>query len=113
MKDCRGTQPSSLVDGVDAAISAWTADLGGKTLGKEEDRELAAWKEFDAFCPVAHPSITRTIVDTCWVLTWELIGGGEASAKARFAVKVFQDPDLQRGLVETAGRVSLRSSHFQ
>ena len=68
--------------GVDAAISAWTADLCHKTLGKEpskeggkkyatlvraaQDRELASWKEFEEFCPMDEAQIKRTIADTRW-----------------------------------------------
>ena len=38
---------------------------------------------------------------------------GRKTAKARLVAKGFQDPDLQEGLVDTSGCVSLRSSHLQ
>ena len=72
--------PSSLVNGVDEAISEWTADLCGKTLAKEllqEGRrkyassgkvaqgcELAASGERGAPHPAAQATIEGTIVNT-------------------------------------------------
>ena len=85
--------PSPPVTGVDAAISASTADLRGKYLGKELPQErndttrpggnmragwrmrpgenlshkLAALREFDAFRPVAQSTIEKTIAVSRWV----------------------------------------------
>ena len=68
------------MDGVDAAISAWTADLCDATMGKDpsqeeerkyatlvkaaQERELAASKEFDVFRPVAPATNKKTIANT-------------------------------------------------
>ena len=38
---------------------------------------------------------------------------GMKCVKARLVAKGFQDPGLKGGLVDTSGRVSLRSSHLQ
>ena len=74
-------------------------------------RELAAWTEFDVFRPVPQATTKEAIVETRWALTWEV--GGKTAVKARLGVNGFQDPDLQLGLVGTAGCVSPRSSHRQ
>ena len=82
-----GALPGAPVDGVDAAISAWPADLRNDTLAKElskeeetkyaplaraaSGRELAAWGEFDVFSPIAQANIEKTTVVTRWVLTWK------------------------------------------
>ena len=68
MKDSWDALPGATVTGFDAAISAWTADLCNKTLGKElpkaeetegaprvktaQSREDAAWEEFEIFRPM-------------------------------------------------------------
>ena len=54
----------------------------------------------------------KQLVDTRWVLTWEM-AEGKKCVKARIAAKGFQDPDLKDGLAETSGCVSLRSSRLQ
>ena len=85
MRESWGAPPGAAVDGVDAAISAWTADLCGKTLGREvsrgdkqrcaplvraaQERELAAWKEFNKFDLVAESTVRKSLVDTRWGLT--------------------------------------------
>ena len=66
----------------------------------------------EVFRPMGEEEIRQTIVDTRWVPTREVIEGN-ASEKARLVEKGFKDPDLHQGLVETAGCVSLRSSHLQ
>ena len=38
---------------------------------------------------------------------------GKKCVKARLVAKGFQDPDLEEGLVDTSGRVSLRSPRLQ
>ena len=38
---------------------------------------------------------------------------GQKSATARLAAKVYQDPDIREGAVDTSVCVSLRSSHLQ
>ena len=68
--------------------------------------DLAAWGMFDA-CKVQ-----KQIVQTRWVLTWEM-AEGKKRVKASLVAKGFQDPDLKDGLVESPGCVSLSSSHLQ
>ena len=109
MKDSWPALPSTPVGGVDAAVSVWTAYPRDRALGEElsqeeerkyaplakvaQERELAAWKEFNVFCLVAQATIKKTIVNTRWVWTWEAIGGS-TSAEARSVAKGSQDPDL-------------------
>ena len=128
MGDSLGALPDGPADGVDAAVSAWAADLCNKTLRREppegeetkyallaraaQDREPAAGEKFDAISRTAHADIRKTIVGARWILFWEDIGGGP-SVKGRSVVEGSQDKDLQEGLVETAGCVSFRSSHLQ
>ena len=80
MRDSWWAVPGSPVDGVDAGILGLTEDLCGKTSGTTpsqggernyvplvratQERELAAWQEFDECCPVAKSSIEKTIVDS-------------------------------------------------
>ena len=74
MRKRKGALPGAPVGGVDAPTSAWATDLCGKEQGKElpqedaqkraaQERELAAWKELDAFQPVAQSIVKETIVD--------------------------------------------------
>ena len=53
----------------------------------------------------------KQIVQTRWVLTWEMLGGKQC-VEARLVAKGFQDPGLKDGLVDASGCVSLRSSHL-
>ena len=55
---------------------------------------------------------SKDLVDTRWALTGE-IGDGVKPVGARLATKGYQDPDLRRGNVDFAGRVSRRSPHVQ
>ena len=116
------------MDWVHAAISAWTDDMRRKTVGKEpskeeetkcpplvwaaQDRGPANWTEFGASSPAAQANIEKAIVGARRVSTWEIMQG-ELAVRARSAAKGFKGPDLQQGLAETAGCVSLRSSHLQ
>ena len=43
---------------------------------------------------------------------WEMVDGAK-TVEARPAVKGFQDPDLEGGIVDTLGCVSPRSSNLQ
>ena len=75
-----------------------------------QERELAAWQEFHAFCPVAPSNIENATVGSRQVLTLKVIEG-KTPAQPRLVIKGFQGPDSRQGLVETARRVSLRSPH--
>ena len=113
---------------LDAAASAQAADLCNKILGKEltpdeeekfikevkaaKGRELDAWSKFRVFSPCEPEKCNKSVVGTRWVLTWKVVDGVK-TVKARLVAKGYQDPDLQEGLVETSGSVSLRSSHLQ
>ena len=99
MRDGWGAVPSSPVDGVDAAISAWTANLCGETRGEElsleeerkyappvsvvQQRELADWEEFHACRSVAQAAIKKAITGTSCVLAWR-VADGNTPAKACF-----------------------------
>ena len=54
----------------------------------------------------------KAIVDARWVLTCKLVDG-KKDARARLVATGYQDPDLETGMVETSGRVSLRSTNVQ
>ena len=111
-----------------AAASAQEAEVCNKILGREltpeeeekfvkevdaaKRRELDAWSHFRVFSPCAPAKCTKSVVGTRWVLTWKMVEGVK-TVKARLVAKGYQDPDLQEGLVETSGSVSLRSSHLQ
>ena len=127
MKYRWGGPPGAHVDGIDAAICAWAADLCNQTLSKEpskeerkyatlvrtaRDHELAAKKEFEVCRPINKAHTKQTIVDTRWVSTRKVIDK-TTSAKARLVISGFKGPDLRQGLVETANCVSLRSPHLQ
>ena len=77
-------------------------------LGKvAQEREPAAWGELDACRLAAAATFRRTLVDTRWVLTWEVIGGN-ISKMSRLVIKGSQGAHLLQGLVEIAGRIGLR-----
>ena len=115
-QDSLGALPISSVDEVGAPTSARPADMCGETLveglSQEEERERAAWAEFDASHLVAQATIEKAIEDTRIGLTWKVIKGN-TPMKACYVVAGFQDPAPQQGVVETAGRVSPPSSHLQ
>ena len=77
-----------------------------------QDRELAAWKKFDACPQVAESTIAKTIVGARWVFTWKVLQR-KTRVQTRLVTKGFQGPDLQQGPVDTARCGSLRSSHLQ
>ena len=121
MRESWGASPGVPADGVDAAISSGAADICSETSEKEPskeekrnyasfvmaapEQELGSWKEFYAFRPAALSGIKTTIADTLRGWTWGNIEGGKS------VMSGYQDPDLQRGPVETARCVSLCSSH--
>ena len=75
-------------------------------------RESDAWSQLEVYSPVDPGSRGKEVVGTRWVLTWKAADGVK-TAKGRLVAGGFQDPDLENGLVETSGRVSLRPSHLQ
>ena len=80
--------PSAAAEGVDGAISARVADKCNRVLGQElsreeeemhadlanegKRRELAAWDKFDVFSPLSGGKVRKQIVQTRWVITWEM-----------------------------------------
>ena len=76
-----------------------------------KDRELGAWKKFKVPKPVRAGTPSKLIPDTRWVLTWKMAEGAKY-VTACLVAKGYQDCDLETGLVETSGSVSLRSSHL-
>ena len=119
---------SSVVEGVDGAVSAWVADECNRVLRQEllpdeeklhsdlaqegKLRELAAWKKSDAYTKRNEMNTSKQIAQTRWVLSWKMVARVER-AMARPAAKGFQGPELKAGLVDVSGCVSLRSSHLQ
>ena len=57
--------------------------------------------------PISERACNRSLVETGLTPTWKLANGQKA-AKARLAAEGQQVPDLEHGLVETSGDVSLR-----
>ena len=93
----------------DAGISVAAADLCAKSLGQEvsvdrglvksaKDRELGAWKRFKVFGLGSANTPSTATVDARWVLTLELVAGGE-NVKALLTVKGNRDTNLVTGLV--------------
>ena len=94
---------------MDAAISAWSAAEFTRVLGQElpgrklhwglasaaTERGPDDWKQFQVSQPLKSSSPSKSIVGTCWVLTWKMIDGKE-DVKARLVAKGYQDPDLSR-----------------
>ena len=75
-------------------------------------REFSPWEAFDVCSPAARVNGARTIRDTRWVLTCEVLEA-KTPAGARLVAQGFQDPDLRHQLGETAGCLSFRLSHSQ
>ena len=116
------------IEGLEAALTAWAAQVCDRPLGQElsrddelrfakevdaaKNRELGARCKFQVCPPVPQKSATKGAVETRWVLTWKDLDG-KRTVKARLVARGFQDPDLAEGLVDTSSCVSLRSSHLQ
>ena len=82
---------SSVVEGVDGAISAWVADecnrISGQDLTPEEEevhadsveagklREPEEWEKFDVSPPHEACKVKKQIAQTRWVLNWKRVGG--------------------------------------
>ena len=74
--------------------------------------ELGSFKKLDVFDPRRDCNASKQLVRTRWVLTWEMVDGRK-SVKARLAAEGYQNPELQKGIADTSGYVSPRSSHLQ
>ena len=77
-----------------------------------ELRELAARGQFDVFARRNECPASKKAEKTRWVWTWKIVDG-EKCVEARLLAEGFQDTDVQEGLVDTPGCVSLRSSHVR
>ena len=103
---------SATVEGVNGAISAWAADECNRNLRQELSREgedmhadlvkagnqrkLTAWGECGVFSPREACQKQKQIIQTRWVLTWEM-AEGKKCVKARLVAEGYQDPDLKEG----------------
>ena len=74
--------------------------------------ELDAWKKFDVFKPRRDCNVSKQVGQTRLVLTWKMVEGQE-SVEARLAAKGHEDPDVQGGVMDAFGRISLRPPHLQ
>ena len=84
---------ASLLEGVDAVISAWAADQCNKALRQElsayggeshwnagrtaKDRDIAAWEKFKGFKPFSGGALSRATADTRRVHSWKMLEGRE------------------------------------
>ena len=75
-------------------------------------REPNDCKEFEDSQPLQSGTPSKSIADARRALTWKMVDG-KKDPKARLVAESDQCPDLADGLVETSGRVGLRSSHPQ
>ena len=110
-----------------AAISAWVADECNRVLGRKLSeggevlhadlvrdarvKELDAWGSSKVLKLLKAGNARNTAVDTRWVLRWKTVDGVK-TARVRLAAEGFQDSDLQDGIADTPGCVSLLSSHL-
>ena len=101
---------AALPDGVDVAISAWTADHRDKSSARiccQNKRErvngfgsrgegprVRAWGKFQVSSPVESGAPSAAVADSRWAPTWK-IADGKRDAKARMAAKGLQVPILE------------------
>ena len=102
----------SLVGGLGTAISAWNAGERNRILGQEiteeaeisyqdiaieaKGGELREWMYFEVFKPFKDGWPPKSVVDTRWVLTWEMVDGNKG-VEARLVAKGNRGPDLKDG----------------
>ena len=96
-----GATRPSVLEGVEAAISAWVAEECNRVLGQDlaeegeelhtNERELSAWKRFEAFKPLQESGKSESVGNTRWAPTWRMVAGME-NARACLAAKGHQDP---------------------
>ena len=119
---------SSVLGGVDAAVSSWLADECNRGSSQElsmkdeemhadlarkvKVKELDAWKQSQVFEPVQERGVPNARVRTRWALSWKMMEGTK-NIKARLVAKGYQNLDLGGGIVDTSGCVSRRPSHLQ
>ena len=96
---------SSGIDGMEAAFTAWVAQIcdrpSGQELSQDEERqfateviaaknrELDAWGKFQVFSPISSGKVSKDVVDTRWVLTWKDVEG-KRTVKARLVARGFR-----------------------
>ena len=111
-----------------AAISAWVAEgcnrVSGQELSGAEEKSHAApakaaevevmqpWGSFEVFELLEEQNLTKTVVNTRWVLTWKIMDGRKC-VEARLVGKGYWGCDRQEGVADTSVCVGFRSSHFQ
>ena len=74
--------------------------------------ELNGWKQFKVFQPPEGRAPSKSIPDTCRVLTRKMVDG-EEGVKARLVAKGYQGPDVKHGNADASRRASLRSPRIQ
>ena len=72
--------------------------------------QLDASKHFRVFGASKVGDISKSVVNTRWVLAWKM-ADGQKCVEARQAAEGFRDPNLKDGNVDASGRVSLPPSH--
>ena len=80
-------------------------DRGAKVM------QLDASKHFRVFGASKVGDISKSVVNTRWVLAWKM-ADGQKCVKACQAAEGFRDPDLKDGNVDASGCVSLPPSHL-
>ena len=90
------------------AEDAAHAELVRESEGEEPD----AWKPFGVSKPFKAGDSGTSAVETRWVLGWKMVERVK-TREARLAATGLQDPDLEGGVVDTSGCLSIRPSHLQ
>ena len=62
--------------------------------------------------PLRMGEVGKTAVDTRRARTWKMVDGAK-TVRARLAARGSQDPDLEGGIADTSGCVSIRPPHLQ
>ena len=78
--------------------------MHGGLVSFAKGRELSVWAKFEVSKLGKEGALSKSVVHTCWALTWKMVEG-EKDAKARPAARGRHAPDLKGGLVETSGCV--------
>ena len=99
-------------EGLGQDRSAEEEKLYGASVKAPKEREPAAWKRFKILEPVIVANPSKVTVDARWVAPW-MVAEGKEDVKAPCVAHGYQDPDLENGMAEAPGCLSLRSSHLQ